>query len=35
MQFLVENWHKSVISLKIYFDVWLSVMFVTRSLLTP
>ena len=34
MQFLVENWHKNVISSKNYFEVWVSVTFVTSRLQT-
>ena len=31
MQFLVENWHKNVISSKNYFEVWVSVRKLTPS----
>ena len=34
MRFLVENWHKNVISSKNYFEVWVSVTFVTSRLQT-
>ena len=34
MRFLVKNWHKNVISSKNYFEVWVSVTFVTSRLQT-
>ena len=34
MRFIVENWHKNVISSKNYFEVWVSVTFVTSRLKT-
>ena len=34
MRFLVKNWYKNVISSKNYFEVWVSVTFVTIRLQT-